>query len=289
MWARTVGSLTGAGTCLATSTLRPRALPLSTGLACVLAAAHFARRSQNVDSPSQCEAARRRKVAVYGGAFDPVTNAHVTCAVEIVHTGVADEVWMVPCGPRPDKPNLKTPAVDRYCMCQIAINSVLSPSCPVKVSDIDTFESEAAYTYDLLCALREHNPDCDFAFVIGSDWLQPTTNIAEWDSKNHNWKPGMPESKKTTVTGHLLLKEFDFLVIRRPGYEVPASSGDPTGLKRFGPRMSWVEMPHNLTFIEGNLSSTEIRKRRKKLSLDALEGLLPPGVLGFIARKNLYE
>lgn len=35
-----------------------------------------------------------------------------------VHSGCADEVWLVPCGPRPDKPKLKTPALDRYCMCQ---------------------------------------------------------------------------------------------------------------------------------------------------------------------------
>lgn len=40
------------------------------------------------------------------------------CKKREVHSGCADEVWLVPCGPRPDKPKLKTPALDRYCMCQ---------------------------------------------------------------------------------------------------------------------------------------------------------------------------
>merc|ERR1719343_458085 len=50
----------------------------------------------------------RIKVAVYGGAFDPITNSHLTCAAQIVHSQCADEVWLVPCGPRPDKPGLTT-------------------------------------------------------------------------------------------------------------------------------------------------------------------------------------
>ncbi|CAK9035624.1 Probable nicotinate-nucleotide adenylyltransferase (Deamido-NAD(+) diphosphorylase) (Deamido-NAD(+) pyrophosphorylase) (Nicotinate mononucleotide adenylyltransferase) (NaMN adenylyltransferase) [Durusdinium trenchii] len=146
---------------------------------------------------------KAKRVAIYGGAFDPPTNSHMTCASEIVHSGCADEVWLVPCGPRPDKPKLKTPALDRYCMCQIAVNTVFSPDFPIKVSDIDTRREMAAFTYDLLCSLRDQHPGVHFAFVIGSDWLQPGTNIAEWTSLNHAWKPGMPESEKFIVTGNL--------------------------------------------------------------------------------------
>lgn len=41
-------------------------------------------------------------------------------------------VWLVPCGPRRDKPNL-TAAMDRYCMCETAVNTAFSPGFPVKV------------------------------------------------------------------------------------------------------------------------------------------------------------
>lgn len=239
----------------------------------------------------------RRKVAVYGGAFDPITNAHLTCAAEVVHSCSADEVWLVPCGPRPDKPNLKTPAVDRYCMCQVAVNTSFSQRFPVKVSDVECFEHEALYTYDLLCRLRAENPDVDLAFVIGTDWLQPGYNMCDWTSRNWDWKPGDPEDQRLVVTGHRMLEEFDFLVIKRPGFEVDATPGDPSGLKKFGPRLSWLIMPEGTTFIQGNLSSTEIRKRGSKTvreavgkhSLHLIEGLVPRSVLAYIRRHGFYN
>ena len=57
-------------------------------------------------------------------------------------------------------------------MCQLGANTAFTPNFPVKVSDAETHEPEAVYTYDLLCGLRERHPETDFLFVIGSDWLQ---------------------------------------------------------------------------------------------------------------------
>lgn len=59
----------------------------------------------------------KHRVAVLGGSFDPITDGHLKCACEIVHMNVADEVWIVPCGRRPDKPSLKTPYMQRLIMC----------------------------------------------------------------------------------------------------------------------------------------------------------------------------
>jgi len=251
----------------------------------------------------QCEQPEhgRRKVAIYGGAFDPITNSHMTVAAEIIHSGHADEVWIVPSGPRPDKPHL-TKAVERYCMAQVAVNSIFSPGFPVKVSSQDVEKTQAAYTYDMLRELRESNPDCDFSFVIGSDWLQPGTDISKWESINPAWKPGDPMTvPRTFVTGNKMLEEFEFLITFRPGYEVQKSEADPTGLKKFGPRMFWLDMPHNFTFIEGNLSSSEIRKRIKKSyevyankgddvrKMRPVDGLLPMGVMAYIYRSGLYS
>merc|ERR1712087_219715 len=107
---------------------------------------------------------------------------------------------------------------------------------------------------------------------------------ADWTSLNHDWKAGMPEDQEVIVTGHLLLKEFDFLVVKRPGYEVPTSPGDPTGLRAFGPRLFWLEMKSGMHFVEGNLSSTELRKRVDNVSYGAIDGHVPPGVYGYICR-----
>mmetsp|Transcript_138549 Transcript_138549/g.442827 ORF Transcript_138549/g.442827 Transcript_138549/m.442827 type:complete len:103 (+) Transcript_138549:171-479(+) len=96
-----------------------------------------------------------------------------------------------------------------------------------------------------------------------------------------------------------MLAEFDFLVIHRPGYNVLATSDDPSGLRQFGPRLSWLQMPKGQTFVEGNLSSTEIRKRtayaarvRDAVAGDDLlgiDGLVPTGVLAYILRLELYS
>jgi len=216
----------------------------------------------------------------------------MTAVAEIIHSCVADEVWIVPSGPRPDKPGLKTPAIERYCMCQIAVNSVFSPGFPVSVSSQDVDKDDAAATYDMLCELRHNNPDCQFMFIIGSDWLQPGTDISKWDSLNPAWKDGSSVPKKI-VTGQKMLDEFDFLVIYRPGYEV-------SDLTKFGPRMKWVNMPQNFKFVESNLSSTEIRKRiatsykayssRSNIAaMRPIDGLVPMGVMGFIYRTGLYK
>lgn len=222
---------------------------------------------------------KRKRVAIYGGTFDPPTNSHMTCASEIVNSGCADEVWIVPCGPRPDKPHLKTSAMDRYCMCQIAVNSCFAPAFPVKVLDIEAYRDTAFYTYDMLCELRDTYPDIDFSFVIGSDWLDEGRSPQSWKSLNKAWKPGMPEDQKVVVTGDQLLRDFDVLVLPRPGH-VP---------KQLGPRLQWLRMPEDFHLIQGNLSSTQIRERLKSTgTLRDIEGLVPGGVLSYIRRSNIY-
>ena len=63
---------------------------------------------------------RKMRVAILGGSFNPITNAHLNVACEIVHSKLADEVWIVPCGPRSDKPSLITSTLDRLIMCHLA-------------------------------------------------------------------------------------------------------------------------------------------------------------------------
>lgn len=87
------------------------------------------------------------------------------------------------------------------------LRQAVSPSFPIKVTDHEVTQGERMATYDSLCHLRAAHPDCVFSFVIGSDWLQPGTDLRQWESK---------EGK----TGERLLNEFDFIVFPRSGYEV---------------------------------------------------------------------
>ena len=185
----------------------------------------------------------RKRLAVYGGAYDPITTAHLQCAAQIIHSDQADEVLVVPCGPRPDKPGLTTSAIDRYVMCQIAVNTTFTHGFPVIVSDAEVGEEQALATYDLLKTLQQQNPDTEIVFVLGSDWLQPSSgnDIRTWRSNDG-------------PTGKRLVDEFDFLVIHRPGYGVE-------DLALYSPRFRWLIMPDGMQYIDSNLSSTEVRMR----------------------------
>lgn len=88
-------------------------------------------RRASVDS--HIRSGERLRVAVYGGSFNPITNAHLNCAAELIHSRLVDEVWMVPCGPRPDKPSLKTSALHRLIMCHLAVDTTFGSRFGVRV------------------------------------------------------------------------------------------------------------------------------------------------------------
>mmetsp|Transcript_8425 Transcript_8425/g.25989 ORF Transcript_8425/g.25989 Transcript_8425/m.25989 type:complete len:265 (+) Transcript_8425:238-1032(+) len=210
------------------------------------------------------------RVAIYGGAFDPPTVDHMRLAAQILRSEDVDEVWLTPCGPRPDK-TMSTPTHDRWAMCHVAVNSFFPPELPVKVCEVDVHRESAMFTYDLLRKLsQDFRGTHAFSFVVGTDWLQPGTDLRTWESEEG-------------VTGETLVREFDFIVLRRPGYEVV---GD---LDQFGPRFKWLNVDGGYELIEGNGSSTAVRNRlRSTKDVYSVAGLVPSGVLGYIHRQNLY-
>jgi len=57
---------------------------------------------------------KKLKVAVLGGSFDPPTIGHMQLASETLNLdSTIDEVWIIPCGARPDK-KLSTTAEQRF-------------------------------------------------------------------------------------------------------------------------------------------------------------------------------
>merc|ERR1719161_1967422 len=82
-----------------------------------------------------------KRIAILGGSFDPITNGHLVSACEILHAQMADEVWLSPCGVRPDKPSLKTPYRHRLIMCHLAVDTLYSSQFPMRVCDLEmTYE-----------------------------------------------------------------------------------------------------------------------------------------------------
>jgi len=216
-------------------------------------------------------------VAVLGGSFDPITDGHLKCACEIIHARKADEVWVVPCGVRPDKPSLKTPYFHRMMMCHLAVNTSFGSNFPIRVCDMEMMEERALSTYHLMLRLKREYPYKTFRFCIGAD-LVPT--LKSWDA------PGVPDA------GERLYNECAFLVMERPGYPMP---------KDLPSNFTILTPVQGTTIVTEEVSSSEIRRRintknfgdseRTELeqgNFSMVDGLLPPAVLAHIIRYKLY-
>lgn len=197
-------------------------------------------KSQQILTLHDCSPARSMHIAVLGGSFDPITDGHLKCACEIVHARKAQEVWIVPCGTRPDKPSLKTPYMHRLIMCHLAVNTTFGSSFPIRVCDIEMPEEQALSTYHLMQRLKQDYPGKDFSFVLGADLLD---SLKAWDA------PGVPDA------GVRLWNECNFLVLDRPGYEIPDN---------LPPNFIQLTALAGSTIVTEEVSSSEIRRRISK-------------------------
>ena len=228
-------------------------------------------RALNITIHRSDDSVNRRRVGIFGGVFNPITDGHCKMAAECLHANAVDEVWLVPCGPRKDLPDLKTSPIDRYIMCHLAIHTTFSSNFPIKVSPIEIFEDEAKTTPALLKLLHVRYPEIDFSFIGGSDLLNDF----------HNWATGMDDKD-------WYLKE-NFLIIERPEYPVSDKWKNE-------PNIAMIDSPlPGGNIILSNNSSSEVR-RRLAVTADidgfvprSLEGLVPATVLNHIRRYNLYS
>eukprot|EP01061_Rhynchopus_euleeides_P009778 TRINITY_DN19058_c0_g1_i1.p1 TRINITY_DN19058_c0_g1~~TRINITY_DN19058_c0_g1_i1.p1 ORF type:complete len:221 (+),score=51.59 TRINITY_DN19058_c0_g1_i1:207-869(+) len=214
----------------------------------------------------RCAVLLRLRCAVFGGAFDPPTTGHLACIQQVLSHEHVDQVVVVPCGTREDKPAM-SPKLDRYVMTHLAVQEAFPEDFRVRVSDIELREAEGLATYDLLQQLEADHPDTDFNFVIGSDWLEDAHSIKHWQSKAGR-------------TGEALLTRYDFLVVPRHGFMIDGA------LDRFGPRFSWVSHSPDRSI---DISSTEIRQALVGGSYSDIASLVPNSVLSYMQRTSLYK
>lgn len=228
------------------------------------------------------DCSRGRRIAVLGGSFDPITTGHLKVACEIIHTRKADEVWIVPCGARPDKPSLRTPYMHRLLMCHLAVNTTFGSTFPIRVCDIEGPEPQALATYHLMQRLKLEYPSKDFLFVLGADLL---SEIRSWTA------PGVMDA------GERLWSEGSFLLMERPGYDIP---------KDLPANFTILTGGENTSIVTEDTSSSEIRRRiqppERQVTQFAeaertylqegnwtmVDGLLNPAVLAHVIRYRLY-
>ena len=223
------------------------------------------------------------RVAVLGGTFNPPTHAHLMLVAQALASGRADEVWLVPCGPRADKAGVGLSCAARTALTALAVEAAFPCEPRVRTMPLELREPSALASADLFARL-EHAAAArrsgsgravHFSLVLGMDCMG---GLGAW---RHPAR---------------LLADVRFLVCPRPGYERPP------------PGAPW---PRQAAVLGGLqclvLSSSEVRRRAagarggagggggsgggggaQAAVAAALDGLVHAPVAALIANAGLY-
>jgi len=184
-------------------------------------------------------------LAILGGTFDPVHNAHLAmarCALE--QLGAARVLWLPTGAPHYRKPPVAS-AADRVAMLRLAIAGEPRYS----IDQRELLPAASGYTFDSMLAVRaELDSKTPIVLLLGADQY---AKIETW----YRWGD--------------LMKLCRLAVFARPGWNPPDG------------RVERVSLP------EMDISATDIRTR---VALgQAIEGLVPAPVLGYILEHGLYR
>jgi nicotinate (nicotinamide) nucleotide adenylyltransferase len=198
---------------------------------------------------SECSTSNSRDVALFGGAFDPLTVGHMTVMMG-VYAQTGFPVWVMPCY-RHLLGKEMAPAPTRLLMCQ-EVCELLGPCFSPFSYEIN--REHDGSTYETLQALRKDFPTIVFHFVVGTDNVPSL--LTEWDR------------------GAELLRENPVILVDRPGHE-------PCELRGVHPSSQHVA-------ISFPSASRDVRSAIANKNYDMAKRQLPHRIWLQIEKKKLY-
>lgn len=192
-----------------------------------------------------------RQIAVFGGSFNPPGKHHRRIA-EILAEHF-DEVLVVPCGPRPDKPPTQAVApVHRAVMCALGFAGL--DRVTLEPFDLERERFTPTWRLEQRFAGRGR-----LWHVVGADLVAGGGG-------------GRSEIQRSWQRGRQLWSELRFAVVKRPGHDL-----DPADLPP----------QHRVFEAEAEGSSTAVRQR---LAAGGAAGeALLPAVAAYVERHRLYR
>jgi nicotinate-nucleotide adenylyltransferase len=124
--------------------------------------------------------ARRPRIGIMGGTFDPIHHGHLVAASEVQQSFGLEEVIFVPTGQPWMKEAVSSPE-RRYEMTVIATAS--NPR--FSVSRVDIERGGPTYTIDTLRDIRTARPDAELFFISGADAV---AQIFDWKDVEELWQ-----------------------------------------------------------------------------------------------------
>ena len=161
------------------------------------------------------------RLAIFGGTFDPIHNAHLAVAREAAARFQLDRVWLVPAERPPHKQGVThAPYADRLRMVELACRD--EPKLAASGLEQGTANS---YSIDTIETVRARlAPGDKLFFVIGADAFAEIESWRRWQD---------------------VIRALEFIVVSRPGhrYDIPLAA-----------------TVHRLETVDLPVSSSEIRR-----------------------------
>ncbi|EKK5375497.1 nicotinate-nucleotide adenylyltransferase [Morganella morganii] len=214
--------------------------------------------------------ADNRILALYGGTFDPIHQAHINTVKAMAAEAGLEQVILLPNNVPPHRPQPKANAQQRLMMAQLAVNG--DPL--FRVDDRELHRDALSYTVETLRQYRsEIGSRRPLAFIIGQDSLLSIDTWHEWDK---------------------ILTLCHILVCKRPGYTLDFPSerlADWFVQHLITTPDSLHKRPSGYIFLADTplfpISATNIRERLK--NGEDCRDQLAPAVQDYILEQGLYR
>ncbi len=197
-----------------------------------------------------------RRVALFGGTFDPIHNGHLVMARELASRLRLDQVILMPTFVPPHKIKVDmAPAVDRLEMCRLAC----APYSELTVSELEINRRGASFTVLTLEEMHRRFPDAELFLLVGADMFQ---TLGSW----HRF----PEIAALATLCTVPRDEIDAEALQTYALELTAQGARCL--------VEDVKTPA--------VSSTDIRRCAR--AGKPLTDLVPPAVAAYIEQRQLY-
>lgn len=213
-----------------------------------------------------------KKIAYYGGSFDPVHRGHLAIANALITEFELDEFVFIPAFHAPHKIRLiPTSAFDRFAMLCFATQQ--NPK--IKISRIEVESPDKPFTIETLTSIKAADGDDIVYFVMGADSWMDITTWREWE-------------RVLAIANHI--------VVTRPGIEI--SSGHVTedirerifDLRGGIPKDPVENIPkvYLTDVVNMEISATDIRRKIRNID-PSWKDDVHPEVANYVEKYQIYK
>lgn len=209
-----------------------------------------------------------KRIAYFGGTFDPVHNGHLSIARSLLDPFELDQFLFLPAFHAPHKPDRKpTSEFHRFTMlCLATANDER-----ISVSTLELEKLEKRYTINTLTELKELHPADEIFFVMGADSWADILTWRDWEN---------------------VLLSSNHIVVSRPGHQIKRDHVTDAVRERIVDQVGQTHHSgHQIYFTDAVKYDTSATELRDDLSDGVLEreSDIPAAVAKYIEKYDLYR